>query len=557
MKITCDMLLIAALAGCTARAQRPAVRFANVPAVTIVDDRRDVPDKPEVRRFLHGLYHYSGVFQRRMTRALELPRQQRARGVNALDEVPSSTWFTNRIGVRDLTIDEVRAGPITSESPERHRPWTVRSTKPSGSEGGFIVTDARGVKFLLKFDGKGLPEVETAAHVIVGKLLWACGYNVPQDLIVYFRPADLVLAPDAVIVDPLGDKPLDREELDRRLADLEPTSDGRIRALASRWLPGQEVGGHPEEGVRHDDPNDRIPHELRRDLRGAFSIYAWLDHVDVQEGNFLDLWVEGSRDWHHHYLEHYTLDFGKALGVMAVTVPDPRRGHEYVVDFAQMSRSLLTVGLVKRPWEGRAAPNLRGVGLFESNSYDPGAWKPDFPSYLPFLTADRIDKFWGAKILMRFSRDQIHAIVETAQLSDPRAVEYLTDTLVARQRATAFHWFSQTNPLDRFTVAPTTRGFALCFDDLMLSYRLAPVQEATQYVMTGYNAANQPLGTRYVRKPDGQGHACFPLTISPAFDEYTIVELDTTRPGFFGTTYVHIARDPTSGAPRVIGVWRS
>jgi len=45
----------------------------------------------------------------------------------------------------------------------------------------------------------------------------------------------------------------------------------------SRLLEGKPIGGPPFTGTRPDDPNDRIPHEQRRDLRGLASIFAWLD----------------------------------------------------------------------------------------------------------------------------------------------------------------------------------------------------------------------------------------------------------------------------------------
>src|SRR5690606_12234662 len=225
-------------------------------------------------------------FIRRVTRALEVPRPQRALGVNALDEVPDSTWFTNRIGVRELSLDELRRGPAEVGSPEPHLPWTVKSTKVGGAALGFIITDARGERYVLKFDRVGLPEMETGADAITSRILWAVGYNVPEDHVVYFRPEDLKLAPDAKIKDVFGNaRPLLRDELERMLAGAEREPDGRLRGLASRMLDGTWLGGHPGEGVRADDPNDRIPHELRRDLRGAYAIFSWLDHVDRHEGH--------------------------------------------------------------------------------------------------------------------------------------------------------------------------------------------------------------------------------------------------------------------------------
>src|SRR5687767_12568631 len=98
-----SLLGLALVASCATPPGVPAVRFANAAPVLRVDDRRDVPARPAPREFVHSLYHYDGFIQRRLTRALELPAPGRALGVNALDEVPDSTWFTNRIGVQDLT----------------------------------------------------------------------------------------------------------------------------------------------------------------------------------------------------------------------------------------------------------------------------------------------------------------------------------------------------------------------------------------------------------------------------------------------------------------------
>ena len=551
-----SVIVLAALAaGCAPRATLPGVRFANAPAVTSVDDRRDVPARPATRGFLRHLYHFDGSFYRLIARGLELPRPHRALGVNALDEVPDSTWFTNRIGVRDLSLDELRRGPATAGSPEPHKPWTIHSTKVGGVTVGFIFTDARGEKFLLKFDRAGYPEIETATEIIVSKLLWAIGYNVAEDHVVYLRPEDLVIAPDAVVKDWTGVRgPLDRAHLERSLARIVHEPDGRIRGMASRMIDGKALGGHAAEGVRKDDPNDRIPHELRRDLRGLYTFFAWFDQTDVKEDNSLDMWVKDPADPKRHYVKHYLIDFGASLGAAPAFWRDPRRGHAYMVDFPDLFTSLVTLGLPERSWERRTAPALRGVGLFDTATFDPGAWKPETPAYVPFRTADDLDKLWAAKILIRFTRAQLRAVVETARLSDPRAVEYITDALVERQRATARHWFSRTSPLDRF--ATDDRAGSLCFDDLLLAYRLAPLAPVTRYTVAAYDRSGRPLGAAREVRPDLRGHACAPLALAAGGDGYAIVRIQTRRLRFTGETFVHVARDPASGAPRVIGVWR-
>ena len=543
--------IAAAAAGCASSPPVPPVRFANAPPVVAIDDRLDVPAQPESREFYVNVYHWDALLQRRIERGLELPRPQRALGTNALDEVPDSTWFTNRIGVRDMTIDELTTGPIALDSPELHKPWTIKSAKPGAGDVGFVVSDTRGAKFLVKFDPGEYPEQETATHVIVDKLLWACGYNTTEDFIVHLRPEDLVIDRDTKITDVFGNKHrLERAELDRRLATVEHLADGRLRALASRWVDGKPLGGHAAEGVRSDDRNDRIPHELRRDLRGAFAIFAWLNHVDIQESNFVDSWVADRSDPKIHYVKHYLLDFGKSLGVMATTGHDPRRGHSYVIDLADMTTSLFQLGLVERSWEDTSAPKLRGVGLFEAHTYNPGTWVTDYPVYVPFLRADRIDQFWGAKILIRFTPEQIRAIVDTGQLSDPRAAAYVTETLIARQRATAAYWFARVNPLDRFEAYRER----LCFDDLAIGYDFAAAA-TTRYQVERFDRSARSLGST-AAPASSDGRACVPLSLTGDRDGYTMVKLTTTRPGFEAATVVHVARDPGSGAPRVIGIWR-
>jgi hypothetical protein len=538
----------------------PPVRFANAPPVKVVDDRQDVPAIPEVRIFRADVYFFQGSVSSFVTRALTLPRPQRARGVNSLDEVPDSTWFTNRIGVRELSPAEIERGSLTVDSPELHVPWTVLSTKTGGTSFGLVATDARGIKYLVKFDGKGsAPEVETGTHVIVNRLLWAAGYNVPEDQVVYLREADLQIAPGAVARDLTGHE---RGKLDGallhqdlvRMVQIEP--DGRIRAMASRWIDGTSLGGHRRKGTRKDDPNDRIPHELRRDLRGAYSIYAWLDHVDVDESNFVDSWQQDPANPSHHYVVHYAIDFGRSLGAMASLDHDLRRGYTYVLDLPNMTWQLVTLGLLRRPGDQRAAPPIRGVAeTFEADTFEPDKWRPDNPGYLPLRTTDRFDKFWGAKIVARFSREQIEAAVRAARFTDPQAVAYITDTLVKRQDKTARHWYAQVNPLDRFAAESAGADARVCFDDLAVGRGYADPR-ATTYRIARWNAAGERLGSVPSVTATGARTCTGPITLDTQGDGYTIVELDTDRSDFGGTTFVHLARDPATGTPRVIGIWR-
>jgi hypothetical protein len=528
----------------------PRVRFANAPPVLVVDDRRPVAVRPEVSHLLLDLDFVDRSLKDEFSRTLSLPLKHRARGVNSFDEVPDSTWFTNRIGVRYMSPEEIARGPEQDEGPEPHKPWTILSNKPGGTQLGFIIRDARGVKYGLGFDLPDWPEMKTGAAVVVNRLLYAFGYNVPDDRIAYVRPEELVVSPDAEIKDSQGRhlRGLDRNEVDRELALVSHTPDGRIRVLASRWLDGESLGGTPPAGVRKGDPNDRIPHQDRRDLRGQYPLFAWVQHIDLVQANFLDVLIAPPSDPSHRYVEHYLLDFGRGLGAGAVIEKDLRSSYEYIVDFSEPT---ITFGLVPRAWGHVWAPRLTGVSpTFVSEGFDPGAWKPDIP-YAPFNAADRLDMFWGTKILAHFTPAQIRAAVEAARFSDPRTVAYLTNTLVARQRATLAHWYAQVNPLDQFT----TTADALCFQDLAIGAQLAsPAQ--THYELASYDRYARPIG-RIVIAASPNGATCTrAVRVAGDGDGYTMVRITTSRPGFAGSTFVHLARAPGTGAWRVIGVWR-
>ena len=210
-------LLLVLAAGCAGGSNSPVgeLRFHNQDPVWVVNDRHNVAVQPEDKPFFKSLYHLDGYLYKRGDRWMAMRPERRAVNVNSLDEVPDSTWFTNRIGVRDMTPEEIARGPNSTGSPEDHKPWTIKSSKVGGITVGFIIKDTRGVKYVLKFDEIGIPEVETGADVIVQRLLWACGFNVPEDYVVTLERKDLILADDAVIKDPMGgEKPLTEAFLD-------------------------------------------------------------------------------------------------------------------------------------------------------------------------------------------------------------------------------------------------------------------------------------------------------------------------------------------------------
>ncbi|MEJ7596679.1 MAG: hypothetical protein WKG01_02115 [Kofleriaceae bacterium] len=518
------------------------VRFANQPPVWRVNDRIDTPKAPEEKPFDRGLYHFDSYYKV-ADRSVALTRERRSLGVNALDEVPDSTWFTNRIGVREVSTAEIKCGAGTCDPPDAHFPWTIKSGKEGGTAVGFIVEDARGVKFLLKFDQTHAPEVETGADVIVARLLWAAGFNVPDDHIVHFKPSDLKLDPKAYYKHLGAKRKLDQQRVDSQLAKFSRGKDVRMRGLATVFVEGKPLGGTQRLGVRTGDPNDVIPHELRRDLRGQAAIFAWLSHTDMKEDNSHDAWIEDPKDKKVHYVRHFLIDFGNSLGAQARVRQRPYLGYQYDVDFAEMGMSLISLGAHRQPWEGRIDPPLKGVGLYAVDDYLPSKWKSNTFAHFPMIEADRFDNYWGSKIAARFTREQIAAAVESAQFSDPRAATYLTEAILGRARKTAQFWFRRVNPIDNFKV----EGATLCFTDLALLYELE--RAPTKFRVAAHDANGTVVGARQELVPDSAGRACAAV---PAV-QYAILRVESTRsmPG----TLLHVARDG-AGALRLVGVWR-
>jgi hypothetical protein len=527
------VLVLVTVAACTHAASLGELRFKNQAPVWRVDDHEPLGAKPSKRDYNRTLYHTDGYVFRRIDRALAMPAPVRARDINSIEEVPDSSWFTNRIGVRDMSLDELRAGPTTSESPFDNLPWTITGSKKGGMGLGFEFEDARGAKYILKLDGPNQPEMETGAHIIVNRVLHAVGYNVPEDYLGMVARSDLQLAPSAHM------KPA---ELDAKLGHLSRATDGRLRVLASRIVRGTPIGPYAREGKRGDDANDMIAHEQRRSLRGQYAIFSWLNHIDVQEDNTLDAYVDG-------YVVHYLIDFGEALGVMGHELRWQTPGHAYRIDLGLGARELFSFGLVKRRWDGLRQPPIPGIGLFDAEHYDPGSWRSNSP-YWPLEDKDRFDAFWGAKLVMRFSREQLAAIIEAAQYSDPRASQYMLDTLVARQRATARYWFDRVAPLDAFAFDAN----GLAFTDLMLAYHLRA--DPTRYWIETFDRNGRRLSERTVIAPADGAVRIDDVALSPAADGYTIVRVHVVRNTLaMPPVDVHVARD-NAGQARVIGFRR-
>jgi hypothetical protein len=392
-----------------------------------------------------------------------------ALNVNTLGEVPDSSWFTNRLGLHDMTIDEVVRGPNQVDGPAPGM-WHVSGRPDSGITPKFTIRDARGDTYLIKLDPARFPELPSSVEVISTKIFHAIGYHVPEDFIVTFDVSRLDVAPGAKIRTETGQKrPIQMADVEQWLKNAPRTKNGSIRALASRYVPGKVVGQYRYTGTRSDDPNDIYPHERRRELRGLRVFAAWLNHDDARSINSIDTYVEENG---RHYVRHYLQDFGSNLGSGSTSAQQPRGGNEYLIERGKIAKGLYSLGLWDRDWEKVRYPKNPSIGNIEADFFEPGRWKTEYPQPA-FGQMDAADAFWAASIASRFTDPMIKAIVDAGELSDPDAARFLTDVIIRRRDKVVAYWIGQTNPLDGFAVSRTAAGDELAFDNAAVRLHVA------------------------------------------------------------------------------------
>jgi hypothetical protein len=384
--------------------------------------------------------------------------------VNALDEVPDSTWFTNRQGMHRLSPQQLADGPNTGHAPAEEGPLEVLSGKSLGMTPGFVVRDEKGDRYVVKFDPPLYPELSTGAELVCSKVLWALGWNVPEYYLLLFSEERLKLAPDATAKDSWGRKVrLGPDALRELLQQAYHLPDGRIRALATRMVPGVSKGSPRLLGVRPDDPNDTVPHEDRRELRGLRTVAAFVSFTDARRGNFFDTFVPNSGEpGSGGHIVHYVLDFSSALGAGNVDYKDPKLGNEYLFDPPKVLFRALTLWQVQPDW-ARLPLTHPALGYFESSIFDPERWRP---SYLnpAFDRATLRDSFWGAKLVASLRDEDLRIISRAGAWSDPHVADLLTAILADRRNRIAQMYFDwrRIDPIGE----PVVRDSTLTFRDL-------------------------------------------------------------------------------------------
>ncbi len=478
-------------------------------------------------------------------------RRKQAINIDAFGEVANSSWFINQNGAKRMSIAEISRGPNSGEGPDTSRTWTVVGAKAEGVTPGFTIQDSRGDRYVIKFDPMGYSELATGAEVVCTKLFHAAGYHVPENYIVYFHPRILKLGEEVSFTDKKGRKRfMNPVDLDEILERIERLPDGHLRAVASKFISGFK-GPFKYKGTRKDDPNDMIAHQHRRELRGLRVIAAWLNHYDTKDNN------TGTAYTDEGYVKHYLLEFGSTLGSQGDEPMPPEIGHENAtVDAHQLLKNIVTLGFYVRPWEKVKPIRYPSIGYFRSDIFHPQKYKFILPNPA-FELMTNLDGYWGAKIVMSFTDEQLEAAVAEGQYSDPEAANYLLRLLIERREIVGRYWFSRMNPLDRFELQQTPDGtHALCFVDLAVETGLESAAESRYRYDVRRNGdfviESQVLGETCLPLPGGNGQA------EPGADETQWEVKIQTRRNSNGkwSKWVKVYLGSDNGAFSLLGVRR-
>lgn len=544
------LVTLLALVGCGGSLHR----FPLAEVVWEDDDEVPVPAPPKE---FYSPYIWDGMDQaafRPLAKVFGLyDRQGEAENVNALDEVPDSSWYRNRLSRRLMTPNEVATGACDGLDDDIPKPWTVTSGKPDGSNPGFFIRDGTGQKYLLKTDGDSQKERPSGADTVGASIYHAAGYFVPCNRVVVMTKQALVLGEGAEVKLTSGFRErMTDAHVQAVLDKATPLGDGRYRASVSQFIDGVPISPWRYEGTRADDPNDVIEHASRRELRGMYVLAAWTSHIDSRQENTLAAWMKtGPGDAGH--VRHYLIDFGDTFGILFAWDDLARRfGHSGYFDLPAMAADYLTLGLLDRPWHhARFGAAGKELGYFDARRFVPDKWQPGYPNPA-FQRHTERDAAWMTRIIARIEEPHIAALVARGRFSDPVVAAELERILIERRRRILERYLTRLSPL----TWPKMKEQTLCLEDLAVKSRIRSAfrRRAAARGFRGPRLAPFAVGAPRV-SPDGD--VCVPVPGPEGTEpEYFIVDLSvwSENQDQPGPARVHLYL--TSDGPRIAGLER-
>ena len=402
---------------------------------------------------------------------------QRAKNINTVDEVPDGPYFVNRAGRVPLTPALVARAANTDNGPAPGK-WTVISAKSDGVTPGFTIRDSANQVWFVKFDPPGWRAMATGSEIVAAKLFWAVGYHTAEYHIGQLVPSNLVIGKDTR-VEPPGEKPraMNQGDILWLLSRADRDPDGSYRVILSKATPGRPVGRLRFHGTRADDPNDVIPHEHRRELRGYFVFAAWLNHVDAKGINSLStLITENGRS----FIRNYLLDFGSALGSAAVGPREGWEGYEALVEQpGEIGKRVLSFGFKVPVWRTQDYFESPAIGRLprDHSKWDPETWWPHITN-AAFRHMRPDDTFWAATKLAAISEDMIRAAVAEGKFGDAESEQFLAKAIIDRRLRILQTFLPKVNPI----VDPALDGKG------RLTFRNAAADAAVADRAPGYRA---------------------------------------------------------------------
>lgn len=481
----------------------------------------------EVRRIMNN------ALGGEISHALSLSTSE-ALNVTHFDDVVNSAWFEHRNDRGDLSPEDIWRGPTTVTGPDTSRVLTVVAGKAQGISPGFTIRDARGDKYVVKFDPKGFLHLSSGAGVISNRLLYGAGFHVPEDYILVFDRARLEVDSEATIIgDDFIERSMTQADIDTILDRVDTLPNGLNLAVASRFVPGIPKGPFYFEGHRKDDPNDYYHHQYRRDLRGLYVVSSWINHVDMRFANTMDAYVEPG------YLRHYLIDFAATLGSGTTRSHSPREGAEYNFDFWPATGRIFSLGFYRMGWEETSYEVIDpSIGWMPKEDFDPAHWKANWPNEA-FRSVTARDGYWGAKLVGSFSDDQIEAAVRAGDLPRASAADALVDILKYRRDRILEYWYGRVTPIEKVRISSSSDGFNLSFEDLGLSagvwatsetlYEFAFRHDARSVEFTGSEPAMAGAKRQSIHLPLDQGGDQASMSLSDKQSLATL-KITATRP---------------------------
>lgn len=147
---------------------------------------------------------------------------------------------------------------------------------------------------------------------------------------------------------------------------------------------------------------------------------------------------------------------------------------------------------------------------------------------------------------MRFNDKMVRALVETGQISDPDAEEYLVQTIIKRRDKIVRHYLAQINSLDEFRVSGPGDAPVLEFRHLAGEAGLVP---GGPYEYRWFDFFNNEGSFQALDESGSSGETLIPVPRSDS--EFLMTEITARSNGSIG---VYLRKG--AGGYRVVGVDR-